>query len=121
MTGQKVWVTKKVGELLFEGYSDPILTLALKMQELAQVKIPADKFGWFYQRNGSSAFEGVFNMETGAKDISKLGKLRNWNYSNGTSSYEGGCGMLNGSAGELFPPGRSRRSPVEMLSPDLCR
>ncbi|PSN44141.1 hypothetical protein C0J52_15658 [Blattella germanica] len=121
MTGQQVWVTKTIGELLFEGYSDPILTMAAKMPQLAQTDIPVDKFGWFYMRNGSADFEGVFNMETGTQDISKVGKLSNWNYGNRTRFYEAECGMVNGSAGELFPPGQSRNSPIEMFSSDLCR
>lgn len=121
MTGQKVWVTKTVGELLFDGYSDPILTLAINMPNLAQVEIPTDKFGWFYKRNGSADFEGVFNMETGAHDISKVGKLSNWNYNNRTKFYEAQCGIVKGSAGELFPPDRNRDTPLELFSSDLCR
>ncbi|KDR24218.1 hypothetical protein L798_07625, partial [Zootermopsis nevadensis] len=121
MTGQQVWITKTTGELLFEGYSDPILTMAIKLPNLAQTKIPADKFGWFYTRNGSAEYEGVFNMETGEDDISRLGRLRQWNYDTRTDFFEAECGQVNGSAGELFPPGQTRDKPVEMFSADLCR
>jgi hypothetical protein len=121
MTGQKVWVTKTTGELLFEGYSDPILSMAVKMQDLADTKIPADKFGWFYGRNGSSDFDGWFNMETGEDGISRLGALRQWNYRNRTDFFEAECGQVKGSAGELFPPGQTRDKPIEMFSADLCR
>ncbi|XP_069695590.1 protein croquemort-like isoform X2 [Periplaneta americana] len=121
MTGQKIWITKMTGELLFEGYSDPILTMAVKMPHLAQAKIPADKFGWFYQRNGSADYEGMYNMETGAEDISRVGQLQQWNYDNRTDFYEAECGLVNGSAGELFPPGQTRDKPVQMFSSDLCR
>jgi hypothetical protein len=121
MTGQKVWVTKTTGELLFDGYTDPILTMAVTMKSLADTKIPVDKFGWFYGRNGSSEFDGVFNMETGEEDISRLGVLRQWNYRNRTDFFEGDCGQVNGSAGEFFPPGQTREKPIEMFSADLCR
>jgi hypothetical protein len=121
MTGQKVWVTKTTGELLFEGYSDPILTMATKLPNIAQTKIPADKFGWFYRRNGSTEFEGVFNMETGAEDISQVGILRHWNYMNRTNFFQAECGQVNGSSGELFSPGQTKDKPVEMFSADLCR
>lgn len=121
MTGQQVWITKTTGELLFEGYSDPILTMAIKLPNLAQTKIPADKFGWFYARNGSAEYEGVFNMETGEDDISRLGRLRQWNYDTRTNFFEAECGQVNGSAGELFPPGQTRDKAVEMFSADLCR
>ncbi|KAJ9578473.1 hypothetical protein L9F63_005293, partial [Diploptera punctata] len=120
MTGQRVWVTKTAREFLFDGYSDPILTMAANMPSLAQVEVPVDKFGWFYMRNGSSDFDGVFNMQTGAQDISKVGILSNWNYDNRTNFYEAECGMVNGSAGELFPPDRTKDT-LEMFSSDLCR
>jgi hypothetical protein len=121
MTGQNVWVTKTAGELLFEGYSDPLLTMAVKMPHLAQTKIPADKFGWFYTRNGSAEFDGVFNVDTGEEDILQLGKLRRWNYSNRTGFFEAECGHVIGSSGELFPPGQTKDKPVVMFSSDLCR
>lgn len=121
MTGQKVWVTKTAGELLFEGYSDPILTMASKMPSLADTKIPVDKFGWFYGRNGSSEFDGLFNMETGEEGILRVGVLRQWNYRNRTDFFEAECGQVKGSAGELFPPVQTRDKPIEMFSADLCR
>jgi len=121
MTGQRIWVTKTTGELLFEGYNDPILSMAVKLPSFSDTKIPADKFGWFYGRNGSSEFEGSFNMETGEDDISRLGVLRQWNYRNRTDFFEADCGQVKGSAGELFPPGQTRDKPLEMFSADLCR
>jgi hypothetical protein len=114
-------VSKTTGELLFKGYSDPLLTMAGKMPSLSDLKIPVDKFGWFYGRNGSSDFDGSFNMETGEDDISRLGVLRQWNYKNRTDFFEAECGQVKGLAGELFPPDQSRDKPLEMFSPDLCR
>jgi hypothetical protein len=95
--------------------------MAVKLPNLAQTKIPAGQFGWFYKRNGSLEFEGVFNMETGEEDISRLGTLHHWNYKNRTDFFEAECGQVNGSAGELFLPGQTRDKPVEMFSADLCR
>ena len=34
--------------------------------------------------------------------------------------YTGSCGMLNGSAGEFFPPYREQTH-VDFFTPDLCR
>lgn len=39
--------THTVNELLFEGYEDPLLVLAKKLN-ISGLNIPFDKFGWFY-------------------------------------------------------------------------
>lgn len=119
-TKQQIAITKPVGELLFDGYSDTLIDLGRKAS-FTGVAIPFDKFGWFYGRNGTSDMEGVFNMDTGANGLDTIGTLWNWNYDNITQFYEGSCGEIRGSAGELFPPGQSRDKPVTMYSPDLCR
>ncbi|XP_071454600.1 protein croquemort-like isoform X2 [Hetaerina americana] len=117
---EKMVVTKKVKELLFDGYTDPLISLADTLPALANVDIPFDKFGWFYSRNGSSTYDGIFNMDTGRDNIEKLGRLREWNYQNHTDFYEGHCGNIVGSAGELWPPYRKKDS-ISMFSSDMCR
>ncbi|XP_059480400.1 protein croquemort-like isoform X2 [Neocloeon triangulifer] len=113
-------VTKKVREYLFEGYEDPLISLADTLPALAQIDIPFDRFGWFYKRNNSDEYDGFFNMDTGADDLNKVGRLRNWNYVNRTNYFPSTCGMVNGSAGELWPPGQTKTN-ISMFSPDLCR
>ncbi len=39
---------KTVRELLFDGYSDPILEVASELKKITNISIPFDKFGWFY-------------------------------------------------------------------------
>ncbi|KAG8225960.1 hypothetical protein J437_LFUL006189, partial [Ladona fulva] len=117
---EKVAVTKKVRELLFDGYEDPLITLADTLPALANVHIPFDRFGWFYTRNGSDSYDGIFNMDTGGDDITKLGRLREWNYESRTDYFDGPCGEINGSAGELWPPHR-KKDHISMFSSDLCR
>ena len=34
--------------------------------------IPFDRFGWFYDRNGSETYDGLFEMFTGEDDIYKV-------------------------------------------------
>lgn len=121
MTGQKVWVTKTVGEFLYYGYSDPLLTVAKQLPHLAQTEFTADKFAWFYKRNDSSEHEGVFNMETGEDDISKIGVLRSWNFKNRSDFFEAECGQINGSVGDLFPPGQTKDKPLQMFSAEFCK
>ena len=44
-----VFTEKKVRELLFEGYSDPLLDFSQYIPDWFPIKIPPyDKFGWFY-------------------------------------------------------------------------
>lgn len=45
---QKIHVTKTAGELLFDGYEDPMINLAKNMPMLDAGEIPFDRFGWFY-------------------------------------------------------------------------
>lgn len=94
-------------ELLFAGYSDPLLDFA-QLIPPGYLDIPQgyDKFGWFYgvscwhyrglahilllyfflnlQRNGSEKFDGTFNIFTGVDDISKLDVMDMWNYNSKT-------------------------------------
>ncbi|XP_052122947.1 protein peste-like isoform X1 [Frankliniella occidentalis] len=121
-TNQKISIRRTVGQFLFDGYQDPLITVASTVPGLAGIAIPNfDKFGWFYTRNGSTEYDGLFNMDTGANDIAHLGELLRWNYNNFTPYYEGECGALRGSAGELWPPGRGPRDRVSLFAPDLCR
>lgn len=120
-TGQKVYIQKKVGDLLFFGYKDPLIDIAGTLPSFVGVDIPFDKFAWFYKRNESSDFEGTLNMDTGVNDIYQLGRLHYWNYNNNTNFYDEPCGMVNGSAGELFPPNQTKEKGIEFYSPDLCR
>ncbi|KAK4016392.1 protein croquemort [Daphnia magna] len=120
-TNTEIFVTKTVNELLFAGYSDPLLNFS-QLIPPGYLDIPPgyDKFGWFYKRNGSETYDGVFNIFTGVDDISKLDVMDMWNYTRKTEYYESYCGMVNGSFGEGWPPRRERTS-IEMYSTDLCR
>lgn len=42
-------VSKSVREFLFDGYEDPLISLADTLPALAQIDIPFDRFGWFYK------------------------------------------------------------------------
>ncbi|XP_075153553.1 protein peste-like [Haematobia irritans] len=120
---QQMTVTKTVDELLFTGYSDDMITTARTMTSMfgKKVEVPFDKFGWFYTRNGSADLTGVFNVFTGADDISRLGQMHNWNYKSHSGFFESHCGMINGSGGEFYPPNLTPDSIVGLFSPDMCR
>jgi hypothetical protein len=116
-----VWTTKTAGQFLFDGYSDPLLTAAVLAPSLAQSKYTRNKFGWFYMRNDSFDGDGVFNIETGEKDVSKLGIIRSWNYKDHSDFFEADCGQVKGTVGDLFPPGQNRSTPLQIFVPDICR
>ncbi|RZB40688.1 CD36 domain containing protein [Asbolus verrucosus] len=111
-------ITQTIDEMLFKGFSDPLLDMTSSIPFLAGRLPPYDKFGFFYKRNGSVNNDGVFNMGTGIN--STFGKLYNWNYWAQTPYYEGKCGKIHGSAGDFFP-----RSPdnsvISLFLPSLCR
>lgn len=48
MYDQKVHVIKTVDEMLFTGYSDDLIDVAQQMTMFSDVKVPFDRFGWFY-------------------------------------------------------------------------
>merc|ERR1712071_605608 len=116
-----IFVTKQVHELLFDGYSDALLNMTAFIPPNFPVKIPPyDKFGWFYGRNGSAEYDGVFNVFTGVDDINKMDILDMWNKTRQTNFYESHCGMVNGSFGGGWPPYQQKTS-ISLYSSDLCR
>lgn len=60
-------------------------------------------------------------MHTGESDYSQIGVVKNWNYSPRTQFYPDHCGMVNGSAGEFYPPKQTKDKPISFYSPDMCR
>lgn len=112
-------LTKTVGELLFDGYDDPILSL-LKKLHLPQFKVPFSKFGWFSERNNSATYDGRFEIRTGQDDITKVGMMTQWNYSNKTKFYRDECSQVNGSSGELWPADMNPYGDITLFIPDLC-
>ncbi|KAJ8971442.1 hypothetical protein NQ314_000698 [Rhamnusium bicolor] len=96
----KLAISKTVDEFLFMGYDDPMLDLVHKLN-ITGFNVPYTKFGWFVERNGSAEYDGLFNMNTGADDVEKLGIVKKWNYNATVSFFEGNCGKVEGTTGEL--------------------
>lgn len=42
----KLYVSKSVGDLLFDGYDDPLIDLAKKLN-ISAFNVPFKRFGWF--------------------------------------------------------------------------
>jgi hypothetical protein len=71
----------------------PVLTLVTTIPGLF-LQLPPDSFAFFYGRNGSAICDRVFNVETGAEDIPRLGDVRHWQYSKSIHCSEGGSGQV---------------------------
>ena len=103
-------------DILFDGYSDALLTAG---SFFAKSSCPMDKFGWFYQRNGTTWSDGVLTMNTGEEDFDKLGDIELWNGLD-KSVYRGECGRLEGSATGFLTPNPERQF-IDFFSTDICR
>ncbi|XP_050299507.1 protein croquemort [Anthonomus grandis grandis] len=115
---EDLYIKKEIGKILFEGYNDTLINIALKLN-ISGFTFPFKTFGWFAERNNSATYDGVYNMYSGGKDISKLGVITRWNYEHLTSYYPDGCNIVNGSSGELwYPPLNAEQ--ISIFSPDLC-
>ncbi|XP_073949908.1 protein croquemort-like [Choristoneura fumiferana] len=112
---RNLFLTANVSTWLFDGIDDPILDIASRFPE---IEIPFDKFGWFYDRNGSLEYDGVFLMNTGAAEFSELGNIVKWRHSNRTL-YRDECGEVRGSTGELWAPELGQPE-VEIFASDIC-
>ncbi|KAL1505376.1 hypothetical protein ABEB36_004959 [Hypothenemus hampei] len=106
-------VTKTAKEILFDGYSDGILT-ALTNFPLLNVK---DKFGIFYGVNGTTV-EGVYNMHTITDE--HFGRQLSWKHKNSTDFYTGHCSEIRGSATEFYPL-NIRKTKLIFFSSELCK
>ncbi|KAG5318132.1 CRQ protein, partial [Pseudoatta argentina] len=116
-TNRRYYTSKTVDELLFTGYPDALFTMS-KIMPLDDIPI-IDRFGWFYTKNNSIA-DGYLNMETGEDDISQLGILRKWHYKDTTKFFKSPCNVIEGNAGEFWPPNRAKDE-ITFFSIDLCR
>ncbi|KAJ8669647.1 hypothetical protein QAD02_000906, partial [Eretmocerus hayati] len=109
---------RTVDEILFTGFQDELLTMGQIFASDGPQQY--DKFGWFYKRNATTEFEGHKNMGTGAKDLSNLGLMKVWNYKDTTKFFDSPCNMVEGSAGEMWPPYRTTDD-IKLFTPDICR
>jgi len=116
-----LFINKTIGELLFDGYEDPVLEIGASFDE-EEKTLPMEKFGWFYKRNGTTWADGELRMHTGLGDIEQLGKIISWNKETRTNAYKGKCGEVTGSADGLFAPGLLKKAnSFDIWSTDTCR
>lgn len=130
--GEELTVSTTARQIVFDGMKDPLLDWiqdnVVNKSGSFHVLYPFfkgtavaefDKFAWFYKRNLSLTYDGLFNMMTGEDTLDNLGRIDKWNGRNYTSFYTPPCNEVTGSAGELFSPHLSRKDLV-FFSSDLC-
>jgi hypothetical protein len=44
----KPYVTRTAGELIFDGYDDPLVDIAVKLKSFFPIDLPFKKVGWLY-------------------------------------------------------------------------
>ncbi|XP_075225516.1 protein croquemort-like [Lycorma delicatula] len=121
LMNEQLIVTKNVSQLLFEGFTDPILkVIEILKQHKIKVPVDFDKFGWFYKRNMSSIPDGLFTMETGQNNIEKLGDVISWNGKSVQPFYSGSCSKVQGSLGELWSPYSAQHDSIKLYASDVC-
>lgn len=113
-----IHVTKKVREILFEGYYDSLLTVG-KLFDSSRANF--DTVGFFIKRNGSDELGGSYEVHTGVGDMSKFDQVLKFNDLTEFPFNHGECRKLKGSAGEFFPPETPTDRPLYLFTPDMCR
>ncbi|KAM6423538.1 scavenger receptor class B member 1 isoform 2-T2 [Liasis olivaceus] len=114
---EKTFINRTVKELIW-GYDEPFTQF---LNSLGLTFVPyKQKFGLFVDLNNSHS--GLFTVNTGVDDISKVYMVDTWNGLKKLPYWHSEqCNMINGTAGEMWPPFMTPSSPVELYSPDACR
>ncbi|XP_029300606.1 scavenger receptor class B member 1 isoform X1 [Cottoperca gobio] len=111
------FLTKPVGELMW-GYDSGLVEFLNKY--MPGMLPSSGKFGLFADFNNSDT--GLFTINTGSDDIRKIHKVDSWNGLTELSNWKTPqCNMINGTAGQMWPPFMTRESTLEFYSPDACR
>ncbi|CAL4144053.1 unnamed protein product, partial [Meganyctiphanes norvegica] len=107
-----------VKELMW-GYDDPLLKIAKEIMPPDQ-QMPFDEFGFFYNKNGST--DGLFNVWTGADDMTQYTEIENFNHEKSLSFWKTDeCNDIKGSDGTSFPPDIKKESVLYMFNENFCR
>uniref|UniRef100_A0A674EVB3 Scavenger receptor class B member 1 n=1 Tax=Salmo trutta TaxID=8032 RepID=A0A674EVB3_SALTR len=108
------FLTKSVGKLMW-GYDSKLVDFLNKW--LPGMLPSTGKFGLFAEFNNSNT--GLFTIHTGEDDIRLIHKVDSWN---GMTKVRGHtCNMINGTAGQMWPPFMTKESTLPFYSPDACR
>uniref|UniRef100_A0A3Q4B5W6 Scavenger receptor class B member 1 n=1 Tax=Mola mola TaxID=94237 RepID=A0A3Q4B5W6_MOLML len=111
------FLTKTVGELMW-GYDSKLVDFLNKY--LPGMLPSTGKFGLFAEFNNSDT--GLFTIFTGKGNIRNIHKVNSWNGLTELSYWQTPqCNMINGTAGQMWPPFMTEESTLPFYSPDACR
>ncbi|KAL4609518.1 scavenger receptor class B member 1 isoform X1 [Arapaima gigas] len=114
---EDAFLTKSVGELMW-GYDSELVEFLNKY--LPGMLPTTGKFGLFSEFNNSNT--GLFTVFTGHDDIRKVHKVDSWNGLKKVNYWRSEqCNMINGTAGQMWPPFMTTESTLPFYSPDACR
>uniref|UniRef100_A0A8C6U741 Scavenger receptor class B member 1 n=1 Tax=Neogobius melanostomus TaxID=47308 RepID=A0A8C6U741_9GOBI len=111
------FLTKTVEELMW-GYDSKLVEFLNKY--LPGMLPSSGKFGLFAEFNNSNT--GLFTIFTGKDDIQNVHKVDSWNGLKELGYWRTPqCNMINGTAGQMWPPFMTTESTLPFYSPDACR
>ncbi|XP_064163990.1 scavenger receptor class B member 1 isoform X1 [Anguilla rostrata] len=115
--GETAFLTKPVGELMW-GYDSKLVDF---LNNYLPGMLPSSgKFGLFAEFNNSNT--GLFTVFTGQDDIRRVHKVDSWNGLKEVNYWRTKqCNMINGTAGQMWPPFMTTESTLPFYSPDACR
>ncbi|TRY81356.1 hypothetical protein DNTS_008493 [Danionella cerebrum] len=110
------FITKPVGELMW-GYESKLVDFLNKF--LPGLMPSSGKFGLFSEFNNSNT--GLFTIFTGRDDIRNVHMVDTWNGQKKVDYWSTGqCNMINGTAGQMWPPFMTKETTMPFYSPDAC-
>lgn len=118
--GGKMAMTHSVSDILFDGYDDDLLDIAYRLHS-PLVPLDDNRLAWIYQRNDSTEAEGAYTMHTGKGDLTQMGELKMWIGAEFTGHWEGECGRVNGSMGDLYAARKMWDDPLSIYLFDAGR
>ncbi|TKR68356.1 hypothetical protein L596_024348 [Steinernema carpocapsae] len=103
---EPAFVSVKVGELLYEGYEDPLLSKICNTARWIcdKLNIPP-RIGLFYGQNGTD--DGTYEINTGRYDSPLIGNVYSWNNKTVLPDniwWSREARKIEGLDGQLFPP-----------------
>ncbi|CRL01976.1 CLUMA_CG015303, isoform A [Clunio marinus] len=114
---EEVHITKTIQELLFDGYEDDMV----KLSTIFTNDTPFTRVGYLITKNRTNHLSGLYNVNTGAENISELGSIKRFNHLSEFPKFKDECRNLKGSAGEFFPPNSSSNESIYLFLPEMCR
>ncbi|XP_062930054.1 scavenger receptor class B member 1 isoform X1 [Mobula hypostoma] len=111
------FIKKTVKEIMW-GYDDSFIDF---LNRMFPGMLPfKGKFGLFAEMNNSDS--GLFTVYTGVDNITKVHMVDNWNGLKEVNYWHTEqCNMINGTAGEMWPPFITPSDSLTFYSPESCR